>query len=81
MSHRHLSAILGLADSSIKHFLLINQFLLIYKCYVCKTRDSQNLSFLDFKNNIINNKTLEERTSEKRKFLNKWQVINTVLGS
>ena len=30
------SAILGFADTSIEHFLLINHMLLIYKCYLYK---------------------------------------------
>ena len=34
------SAILGLIDTNIKHFLLISHLLLIYKCYLYKARDS-----------------------------------------
>ena len=61
------SAILGFTDTSIEHFLLVNNLLLIYNCYLYKAKDSQNLSFLAFKNNIIKIKTLELRTSEKKK--------------
>ena len=75
------SAIFALTDSSIKHFLLINHLLLIYKCDLYKARDSQNLNFLAFKNNIVKIRTLEERASEQRKFLKKWQIINPALGS
>ena len=44
-----------------------------YKCYLYEARDSQNLknshSFLTFKNNMQkNNKTVEKRTTEERKF-------------
>ena len=72
-------AILGFTDTSIEQFLLINHLLLIYKFYLYKARDSQNLSFLAFKNNIIKIKTLEERTSDKRTFLK--NIINTALSS
>ena len=74
------SVIPGLTDTNTEHFLLTNHLLVIYKCYLYRARDSQNLSFLAFKNNI-KIKTLEERTSEERKFLKNWQIINTVLGS
>ena len=67
--------------TSTEHFLLINRLLIIYKYYLYKTRDSQNLSFLAFKNNIIKIKTLEERTSEEIKFLKKLQIINNALNS
>ena len=63
------STIVGLTDTSIEHFLMINHLLLIYKCYLYKARDSQNLSFLTFKKNIIKIKTLEEKTCEERKLL------------
>ena len=75
------SAILGFTDTHIDHFLLINHLLMIYKCYLYKARDSQNLSFLVFKNNIIKMKTLEERTSEESKFLKKWQITSAALSS
>ena len=64
-------AILGFTDTSTKHFLLINQLLLTYKYYLYKAKDSQNLSFLAFKNNMIKIKTPEERTKEENKFLKK----------
>ena len=64
------STIVGLTDTSTEHFLMINHLLLIYKCYLYKVRDSQNLSFLTFKKNIIKIKTLEEKTCEERKLLN-----------
>ena len=69
------SAILGFTNTSIEHFLLINHLLLIYKCYLYKASDSQNLRFLAFNKNIIRIKTLEERTSEERKIFKKWQII------
>ena len=72
------SAILGFTDTSTKHLSVINHMLLIYKC--C-SQSSQYLSFLAFKNNIIKIKTLEERTSEERKFLKKQQIINNALSS
>ena len=72
---------LGFTDTSIEHFLLIHHLLLIYKCYLYKARDSQNLSFLAFKNNIIKIKTLEERANEEKTFLKKWQIINNGLSS
>ena len=75
------SAILGFTDTSTEHLLLINHLLLIYKCYLYKARDKQNLRLLAFKNNIIKIKTLEERTSEERKFLKKWQIINDASSS
>ena len=75
------SAILGFTDTSTEHVLLINHLLLIYKCYLYDARDSQNLSFLALKNNSIKIKTLEEETSEERKFLKKWQIINNTLSS
>ena len=75
------SAILGYTDTCTEHFLLINHLLVIYKSYLCKAKDSQNLSFLAFKNNIIKIKTLEERNSEETTFLKKWQIINITLSS
>ena len=36
------------------------------------------MSFLAFKNNITEIKTPEERTSEERKFLKKWRIINAL---
>ena len=74
------SATLGFTDTSIGYFLLINHLLLIYKCDLYKSRDSQNLSLLAFKNNI-KIKNLKGRTSEETKFLNKCQVINNPLSS
>ena len=65
MSHHR--ALFFVLHTSIELLLLINHLLLIYKCYLYKARDSQNLSFLAFKNNIIKIKTLELRTSEKKK--------------
>ena len=59
----------------------MNHLLLIYKSFLYKNRDLQKLSFLDFKNDIIKIITLEERISKERKFLNKWQIINTALSS
>ena len=59
----------------------MNHLLLIYKSFLYKNRDLQKLSFLDFKNDIIKIKTLEERISKERKFLKKWQIINTALSS
>ena len=75
------SAILGFTDTSTEHLLLINHLLLIYKCYLYKARDKQNLRLLAFKNNVIKIKTLKERTSEERKFLKKWQIINDASSS
>ena len=57
------SAILVSTDTSTEHILLINHLLLIYICYLYEARESQNLSFLAFKNNI-KIKTLVQRTSE-----------------
>ena len=75
------SAILGFTDTSTEHFLLINHLLLIYQCYLYKAKDSQNLTFLAFKNNIIKIKTLDKRASEELKFLKKWQIINNAFSS
>ena len=62
------SALLGFTDTSTEHLIkhLIKHLLLIYKRCLYKARDSQNLSFLAFKNNII----------KETKFLKKWQIIN-----
>ena len=49
--------------------------------YLHNAKDSQNLRFLAFKNNIIIIKALEERIREERKFLKKWKIINTALSS
>ena len=75
------STILGFTETSAGHFLLISHSLLIYKCYLYKARDSQNLRFFVFKKDIIRIKTLEERTSSEIKFLKKWQIINNGLSS
>ena len=74
------STILCFTNTSIEHFLLLNHLLLICKCYPYKARDSQNLSFLAFKNNIIKIKFPEERISEQKKFLKKRKIINTDLS-
>ena len=47
------NAISCFTETSTKDFLLINHLLLIYKCYLCKPRDPQNLSFLAFKDKIM----------------------------
>ena len=70
--------ILCFTDTNIEYFLLINDLSLIYNCYLYNARVLQNLSFLAFQN--IKIKTLEESTREERKFLKKWQIINTVLS-
>ena len=75
------STILCFTNTSIEHFLLLNHLLPICKCCPYKARDSQNLSFLAFKNNIIKIKFLEERISEQKKFLKKRKIINTDLSS
>ena len=66
------SVILGFTDTRTEHVLLINHLLRIYKCYLHKARDSQNLSFLAFKNIFLKIKILQERTIEETKFLQKW---------
>ena len=55
-------AILGNTNTDDRCFIAQNLILLIFKFYVCKSRDSGNLSFSAFFHKLVKNKNLEKGT-------------------
>lgn len=78
------SAIFGFIESKNKNNQIINHLLLIYKLYVYKARETENLSFNSLNSYIKKVKNIEEKISEsdpihKKKFINKWGKIKNIL--
>lgn len=57
--------ILDFIDKNIEYFLLINQLLLIQKCFFFNSGDLENLTFTAFKNIIIKIKTIDEKEKKQ----------------
>ena len=77
------SAIFGYIDTE-RDTLLINHLLLIFKCYIYKSREKENLNLKILVKCIANVKYIEEKlclfdTKKIEKFSKKWKKIDTKL--
>ena len=80
------SVIFGFTDILDQNCLLVNNLPLIFECNVYNSRVSNTLSFQSFNCGISQIKYIEETISEnnhnkKRKFLNKWKLIDHLFQS
>ena len=81
------SAILGFFDDDHnENFLIINHLLLIFKFYIYKERENENLSLPILMKRISKIKSIEETncgndTSKLTKFNKKWKKIKNMLYS
>ena len=74
------SSILGIFDNN-QLSELINHLLLIFKCYICSTRNTKQLNFDNLKITIKKIKEIEKQLNScnKLKLLKKWHPIDHVI--
>ena len=74
------SAIFGFLHDALKHELLLNDILLIFKNYLYKARENKDLNFNILKDYLTKIRDLEANLKDNDKYKKKWILISNIFN-